>query len=153
MDFLSQTACVEEQPDDFCKIFNDPIHGHVSVPGAIVQFIDTPQVRSFIATLIRREHTLQLCSRSPHVVYPCILILILFSLVPAAARAEAARDDVPRLPRCSAQPLRALAGCLLSRRLARGSLSARPARARDHCARPLLSSSRRLVPRYWARPV
>tara|TARA_B110000977_G_scaffold82170_1_gene109749 strand:- start:175 stop:438 length:264 start_codon:yes stop_codon:yes gene_type:complete len=68
MDFLSQTACVEEQPDDFCKIFNDPIHGHVSVPGAIVQFIDTPQVRSFIATLIRREHTLQLCSRSPHVV-------------------------------------------------------------------------------------
>ena len=43
MDYLSQTETIELDPSEACKIFNDPIHGHISLPGTVVQFLDTPQ--------------------------------------------------------------------------------------------------------------
>ena len=76
MDFLSQTEYIEEDSDETCKIFNDPIHGHISLPGTVVQFLDTPQfqrlreLKQLGTTYVRVFSCCALALREMHLTHP-----------------------------------------------------------------------------------
>ena len=50
MDFLSQADAIRIETDAYhssdnklAKIINCPVHGHMRIPGIVLEFVDTPQ--------------------------------------------------------------------------------------------------------------